>query len=203
MKHSRYSMFGWAFLLMMGPLLAQDFPAPKPTAEHRILTQDAGTWKGTVKLYLGGPQAPPTEYKSTEVIEVVSGGLFVRTKFTSNMGDRKFEGHGLMGYDSKTKRYVGTWVDNFKSKPLAMSGAYDAEKKAMTFALKVEEDGQVMNVREVSTWIDANTKKLEHYLAIGDGEVKLMEIVSKRTASKKKKKKVVPRQRILPAPAAP
>lgn len=194
-----YAHFGWAFLLMMGTALAQDFPMPKPTAAHKVLTDEVGTWKGTVKLYFGGPQAPPTEYKSTEVIEVVSGGLYVRSRFTSDMGERKFEGHGLLGYDAKADAYVGTWVDNFKAKPVAMSGKYDAKKKAMTFHISVEEGGQVMKVREVNTRVDANTKKLEHYLKVGDAEIKLMEIVAKRVVTKKKKPAPKPLEAV-PAP---
>jgi hypothetical protein len=155
----------------------QDFPNPKPTEAHQVFTQDAGTWDAAIKMFLGGPDAPPTEYKGTETNELVCGGLFLRTAFRGKMGDRDFEGHGLLGYDAKNNEYVGTWVDNFTSTPSALKGKYDAAKKTMTtMVTATTETGEEMTQKQVTTYPDDKTRKFEIFLALPNGELKLMEM---------------------------
>ena len=35
--------------------------------------------------------------------------------FTSNMAGQLFEGHGVLGYDTKKKKYVSVWVDGSRT----------------------------------------------------------------------------------------
>ena len=57
--------------------MAQDHPIPKPTAEHKILAAEEGTWDATVKSYQNGPDSEPMVSKGVEVNTVVTGGLWV------------------------------------------------------------------------------------------------------------------------------
>jgi hypothetical protein len=98
------------------PTLASAQPQPKPGKAHALLARDAGTWDCNIKMFFQGPSGPPAEFKGVEVNKLVSGGLYLQTSFTYPMGGRgAFEGHSLMGYDPRSKKYVGTWVDNFTS----------------------------------------------------------------------------------------
>lgn len=168
--------------LAFGPgASAQDFPNPQPAEAHKLFAEDAGTWDATIKMFLAGPDAPPTEYKGVETSETVCGGLFAKTSFKAKMGEHDFEGHGLTGYDPATKEYVGTWVDSFSMTPTPMKGKYDAEKKTLTVKLTVPTgDGGTIEMKQVTTRLDQDTKKFENFLMIDGNETKVMEIVSKK-----------------------
>lgn len=157
---------------------AQDFPDPQPGEAHRILAEDAGTWDARIKMFLAGPDAPPTEYKGVETDELVCNGLFLKTSFQAKMGERDFSGHGLTGYDPASKEYVGTWVDSFSITPLQTVGSYDAGKKTLTVQLAVPTgEGGKLQMKQVTTRLDDNTKKFESFMVIEGNEIRLMEMV--------------------------
>ncbi len=81
--------------------LAGDLPHPKPTKAHEFLARDAGKWDCDVKMFFEGPDAPPAAFKGEETNTLVSGDLYLQTAFTCQMGERKFEGHSLLGYDPR------------------------------------------------------------------------------------------------------
>ena len=66
-------------------------PVP-PTAEHKILASEEGTWDATVKSFEGGPGAEPAVSKGTEVNTLLPGGLWLVSKFEGEFGGVKFEG---------------------------------------------------------------------------------------------------------------
>lgn len=52
--------------ILSGPAMAQ--PGTKPTAEHKVLARDEGTWDATIKTYMPGPtpnRRPPRGPRST------------------------------------------------------------------------------------------------------------------------------------------
>ena len=102
-----------AALVGVGSLaVAQDMPA-KPTAEHKILMSEEGTWDATVKSYKNGPESEPSVSKGVEVNTVVTGGLWLTSVFKGDFEGMAFEGRGQFGYDPIKKKYVGTWIDSF------------------------------------------------------------------------------------------
>jgi hypothetical protein len=114
--------------------IAQEPPAaPKPTAEHQILAADAGTWDATIKSYMGGPGSEPVISRGTEVYEVMSGGLWVLSRFEGSFGPAKFEGRGQFGYDTVKKKFVGTWIDSMSPTLSVLEGSYDAKTKTMSY----------------------------------------------------------------------
>ncbi len=167
---------------------AQDAPMPKPGKAHEIFAKDAGIWDCDVKMYFAGPDMPPSEFKGQEVIELVSGGMYLQTTFTIKMGDAgDFEGHSLMGYDPRTKKYVGTWVDNFTSIPSALTGEYDEVAKTLTLhGTVVDEDGTELPSKQVITWTDDSNKKLDVFLIVDAGDQKLDVKLLEMTAKKRK-----------------
>ena len=173
-----------ALLVAAAHASGQDFPAPKPGEGQKIFVEDVGTWDAVMKMYFEGPQGPAVEYKGVEVNELVSGGLFLKTSFKAKMGDVDFEGHGLVGYDEETKEYLSTWVDTFSATPTQTKGTWDAETKTLTVFNTVDgPDGAQMKMKQVTTRTGPGTKKMEHFLLLGDQAVKLMELV----ATKRKK----------------
>lgn len=175
-----------AVLVCSSPILAQEIERPKPTAAHQILAEDAGTWDCKVNMYFQGPDGPPARSQAVEVTELVSGGLYSKSAFHGKMGTEDFEGHGLLGYDPRSKEYVGTWVDNFTAVPTSMRGKYDPKTKQLTLFSKIviPETGDELQQKQITTYVDDNTKKFEIYLLIGEGDqqqaIKLMEMTAKR-----------------------
>ena len=97
-------------------------PGAKPTDEHRILAQEEGTWDATIKSFAAGPDAEPMISKGTEVNTVMTGGLWVLSKFDGDFGGMKFEGRGQFGYDPVKKKYVGTWIDSLSPNLSVLEG---------------------------------------------------------------------------------
>jgi hypothetical protein len=177
-----------ALLAGLFPTFAAAQPTPKPGKPHELLARDAGTWDCDVKMFLGGPGAPASEFKGVEINKLVSGGLYLQSSFEFSMGDRgKFEGHSLMGYNPRTKRYVGTWVDNFTSVPSEINGEYDEKSKTLTItSTVVDTQGNEMKSKNTTKWLDDSKKEFAAFLLVNAGgqdmEIKLMEM----TATKRK-----------------
>jgi hypothetical protein len=172
-----------AAVLLCTPLMAQPWPNPQPNEHHAVLAKEAGTWDTEIKMYLQGPQGAASEYKGEENIEMVSGERFSRSTFTADFGDRRFEGHGLFGWDPHQEKYTGIWVDNFNVAPIAMTGTYDAEAKTLTYQSTVrDEAGNAVQQKHVTTFVDEQTRTFAAYLVVEQGgrplDVKIMEIVS-------------------------
>ncbi len=164
---------------------AQEFPSPKPGKAHELFAKDAGTWDAEVHMFLQGPEGPPTTYKGVEVNKSVSGDLFVQSAFTSQMGTREFEGHGLMGFDPATNEYITMWVDNFNEAPTLFRGKFDETTNTLTATGTVSDGhgGEVL-LKQVTTWNGESEKRFENHLVIEAAgqqqELKLMEITLKK-----------------------
>jgi hypothetical protein len=166
-----------AVTILSAPAMAQ--PGFKPTEEHKLLTQGEGTWDATIKSFMGGPEAEPTISKGTEVNTVMSGGLWVLSKFEGDFGGMKFEGRGQFGYDPVKKKYVGTWIDSMSPNLTVLEGSYDAKTKTMTYTGDATgPDGVKYSEKMVTTTRDDGTRVFALYMKIGESkdEAKFMEI---------------------------
>jgi hypothetical protein len=155
-------------------------PPAKPTAEHKLLAADEGTWDATVKSFMGGPDAEPSVSKGTEVNTVMTGGLWLLSKFDGDFNGMKFEGHGQFGYDPVKKKYVGTWIDSMSPSLSVLEGEYDAKTKTMTYVgtgFDPEHNAKYTQ-KMVTTAKDEDTRVFTLYMKYDDGkgDVKFMEI---------------------------
>lgn len=173
-----------AFLTFHAPLWAQE-PRVADPPEYQLYKNNAGTWDAVIKMYFNGPAKPAIESRGVEVNEVVGGGKAARTTFKYKMKNMAFEGHGLIGYDPRSKECFGLWVDNFTTIPSQRRGHYDADKKTLTMT-GVVVDGALNEIKQkqVTTYIDDETKTLTIYMVVEDGgktsDVKLMEMTAKK-----------------------
>lgn len=163
----------------------QGFPTPKPTDAHKLLWKDQGTWDCEVKMFVQGPTGPPLVGKGVEINKLVSGKMYVKSSFECNLGGTVFEGHGLMGYHAKSKKYQGTWADNFTSSPTHMVGNYDKSGKTFTIRSTVLDDaGNELKQKQVTTFKDDKNKHFVIFLVVDAGgkemDVKLFEMNCKR-----------------------
>ena len=84
----------------------------KPTPQHKILAQDAGTWDATLAVYMEGPDAKPVVSQGVETNTLMAGGLWLLSDFRGEFDGQPFHGRSRLGYDPKKGKYVGTWVDS-------------------------------------------------------------------------------------------
>ena len=137
-------------------------------------------------MFYQGPGAPPSEFKGVEVNRLVSGDMYLQSSFNCPMGDRgNFEGHLLMGYDHRIKKYIGMSVNNFTTVPTRLEGNYDENEQAFViYSIAVDGGGNELKSKHVTTWLDESKKKLEIFLIVESSgketNVKLMETISQK-----------------------
>jgi Protein of unknown function (DUF1579) len=154
---------------------------PKPTAEHKILAADEGTWDAAIKSYINGPDSEPAVSKGVEVNTVLTGGLWISSSFSGDFGGMAFEGRGQFGYDPNKKKYVGTWIDSMSPALTVLEGTYDAKTKTITYTGDgvCPIDGSKQSQRMVTTSNSDGTREFTLYVTgtqTGGKEAKMMVI---------------------------
>ena len=142
--------------------LAQEVPAaPELTEHHQLLLKDVGTWTGTMKIWMAGPDADPMVMPIEEKNTKLGDGLWVLTKFEAG----PFQGRGTIGYDTAKKKYVSTWIDNMSPVMVQMEGDYD-EKTGSTILYAEHHDIHMKKdkfVKSVSKHTEDGGRKLEMF----------------------------------------
>lgn len=97
-------------LLVAASAFAQDGPpATEPTAEHKWLARFVGEWTSTGKTEQG-PDTPVMECTGT-ISSRLLGELWVVNEIDGEMPGVNFKAIQTIGYDAKSKKFVGTWID--------------------------------------------------------------------------------------------
>lgn len=169
--------------LLALPLVAQDMPSPGK--EHQQLTKSAGTWDAVIETV--GMDGKPAQSKGVSVRRVGPGGFFVIDEFEGEMMGMKFTGHGTTGFDPMKGKYVGTWCDGMSPTILVLEGSMDAAGKVLTMTCKGPDmTGKMVDMRMVTTMVDADHEVFEMFMPGPDGkEMQMLKITYTRRAAKK------------------
>jgi hypothetical protein len=148
-----------------------------PSDVHKMLAKDDGQWNEEITLWTT-PGAPPTKSTATLINKMILGGRYQESKHTGNVMGMPFEGYGLVGYDNAKKVFVSSWIDNMGTGIMVLEGKWDDKTKTIHFTGKSTDPmtGKDVPVREVFTWIDNNTQKMEMFMTQDSKEFKSMEI---------------------------
>ena len=153
-----------------------------PGEMHKWMEKTNGNWEADITLWTA-PGVPPSKTKGSMTQSSIMGGRYVTGKFTATMMGMPMEGMSTMGYDNGKKQFVSTWIDNFGTGIVYMTGTYDSTTKTLNMK-GVQTDpvsGKDSNIREEVTTIDNDS--YTQYM-FGDGpdgkEMKFMEAVYKR-----------------------
>jgi hypothetical protein len=161
-----------------------------PGPHHKVLEQFVGTWDLTIKSWMGGPDAPPSESKGSCEAKWVLDGRFIEDKVkcemempaeTGEMKKMTFSGQGLTGYDNFKNTFVSTWADSMGTSVMMSKGTIDPTGKVLTFY--GESDDPMTNrqdclFKSVTRIIDKDKHVMEMYDVFAD--VKVMEITYTR-----------------------
>jgi len=153
---------------------------PTPGPEHEVLKKDLGKWECKLTDMTGATSEGSEVGKSL-------GGFWLLTDFEGKLFGQEFKGHGIYGYDSAKKKYVGTWCDSLGSAKMDMTGDWDAESETLT--LTGESLGMDMKpaiYTMANCYKDSKRVMTMHVQPKAGGDkVKMFEIVYSRPEAKK------------------
>ena len=153
-----------------------------PSKAHEMLAKDTGTWDAEMTFWM--PESPePQKATSVATYKMILDGKYQEGVFKGDMWGMPFEGRGTTAYDNASKQFITTWIDNMGTGMLVSRGQYDETSKTITFnGVMVDPvTGKEKKVKEIITYIDDNTQKMEMFDIDANGkEFKNMEINSKR-----------------------
>lgn len=166
----------------MDPMMEAWMQAAIPGEHHKQLAFFAGTWTTKSKFWMDPTSETPQESEGKSVNELVLGGRFVKSHYTSEFMGQPFEGYGYLGYDNITKQHIGLWMDSMTTGVMMDAGQCDPTGKIFTMVGSFKEpSGQDIKSTNKWTIIDNNTWKLEMWHAMpGMDEMKVGEIVYTR-----------------------
>ena len=80
--------------------------AASPDDHHKLLQPLLGKWNTQARQWLGTPK-PETATGHAEVKSIL-GGRFVEEHYDSIIFGKPYQGQGVTGYDTRTKKFVST-----------------------------------------------------------------------------------------------
>ena len=150
-----------------------------PGEVHKMMAASHGQWNEDVTMWMA-PDSPAVKSKATAVNKMIMGGRYQQSISTGNMMGMPFEGMSIVGYDNNKKVFVSTWVDNFGTGIMNMEGPWDDKTKSMTLTGKMVDPmggGKEVDVKEVMTFVNDKTQKMEMYMTTDGKMWKTMEIM--------------------------
>jgi hypothetical protein len=152
-----------------------------PGDAHKMLAKSAGTWTATVTMWMQPGTAPMTS-QAEATNEMIMGGRYLQSKNKGSVMGQPFEGVGITGYDNAKKQYVNTWIDNFGTGIMTLTGTWDDASKSITFTGSMVDpaSGKDTPIREVLKIVDDNTQVMSMYYPVNGKDFKSMEITYTR-----------------------
>jgi hypothetical protein len=153
-----------------------------PTKTHEIMAKDNGIWEEEITMWSSRKSEP---VKATFRVEnkMILGGRYQEATHKGNMMGMPFEGKSTLAYDNTAQEYISTWVDNMGTGIMVMKGKFNSDTKSINFEGKTIDPltRKEKKVKEIFTYIDENTQKMEMFDTDYDGkQFKSMEAILKR-----------------------
>lgn len=103
------ALFGWETLF--GSVASGQTPEfPGPEKEHAFLKKFEGRWTTDAECVMG-PDLPPVKTASTTNARMI-GEFWIVNEVSGDAMGQPMTALQTIGYDAKTKKYVGTWIDS-------------------------------------------------------------------------------------------
>jgi hypothetical protein len=146
---------------MMKNMMEYGTPGPM----HEMLASWNGTWNGDMTMweYDG---AVPKKSTGTAVNTMIMNGKYQSSKHTGDMMGMPFEGMSITAFDNATREFTSTWIDNWSTGIMTMSGPWDASTKTMTLTGKmpdINHPGKECSYKQLYKVTDDNTHHMEMY----------------------------------------
>ncbi len=160
-------MAWFAMALLVG--VQEEMGVPKPGPEHELLKSFEGTWD-VVGRFCMEPEKPPAESKGTYVAKMRCGGFWLVGDYKGEMMNTQFEGHGVLGYDTRKKKFVSSWVDSMSTHFGTDEGTYDEKSKSFTFVGEAPNAAGKMEKYRQVWWVKGQDRFDIVFYSIGEGD---------------------------------
>ena len=152
-----------------------------PGTPHKMMADENGTWKCDMTFWME-PNGKPQKATSTAVIKMILGGRYQESSYKGMMMGQSFEGKSTLAYNNASKEYTTTFIDNMGTGMLVAIGKYDEKSKSIEFKGDMINplNGKKTPYRELYTFVDAATRKMEMFEVKKGEEFKSMEILMKK-----------------------
>jgi hypothetical protein len=167
----------------MAAMMARMMKIATPGPQHQMLAKLAGKWNFTMRMYMGGPGAPPSESNGTCDMQSLLGGRYLVQNAKGMVNGMPFEGMGINGYDNDMQKYVATWMDNMGTMIMTGTGTADSTGKIITFTYIYDDPmtgEKAKKSRQVLRIISNDELAYDMYDNQGGQEFKVGEIAYKR-----------------------
>lgn len=152
-----------------------------PGSMHKWMAKQAGNWEGEMSNWMG--PGDPVKSKATESCKMIMNGLYLVSDFSSTMMGMPFTGQSITAYDNAKKMFIVTWIDNFGSGIIMMTGQYNEQTKTLELKGKQTDPvtGKDTDIRQVNVYHNDDSYTTSMYGTGPDGkEMKFMEGLIKR-----------------------
>ena len=165
----------WSLSATLPATLSAQETAAVPE-EMAILKHEVGQWDAEIKFWMPGTDGV-TESTGVETCSMI-GEHWLNSQFDYEAFGQKFGGHGVFGFDSEKKHYVGTWYSSDSPHPIPMTGTWDADSKTITYEMSGKDGmGNPLKGKVMTTYVDDNQKNFEMHIDVGGGTLhKMMEV---------------------------
>ncbi|WP_321477501.1 DUF1579 domain-containing protein [uncultured Paludibaculum sp.] len=156
----------------------------KTQMEHEWLHKLIGEWQYEVEATMA-PGQPPAQSKGSEVVRSI-GGLWAVAEGEGDMpGCGPATSVMTLGFDSRTKRFVGTWIGSM----MTHLWIYDGELNAAGNTLTLESEGpamkdqsQLARYRDVMGFVSNDHRTLTSQVLEDDGTWRAFMLANYRRA---------------------
>ena len=188
MKKQLFIMLTGLCFVSIEPVFAQSEEDTKkwmeyatPSVMQKMMASWDGEWEEDISMILA-PGAPEQKMKATCVNRMLLDGRYQEGKHTGNFQGMPFNGIGILAYDNVLKMFVNTWIDNFGTGLMYMTGNWDEKTKTIDLKGSMTDpmSGKAVPVRQVLTIVDEKTQILEQYTQVNGKDFLNMKIVMKR-----------------------
>lgn len=163
------------------PLRAQEAPAmPEPTKEHEWLAKLAGDWESECEAFVPGQDS--IKAKATGTARTL-GGFWLVEESDGEMMGTPVKSILTLGYDPRSKKFVGNWVSSCADSYYTYEGTLDEAGKTLTLETTGPSPlnpAETANFREVLEVQDADHKTFTSYMEVDSQWQKIVTVTSTR-----------------------
>ena len=156
---------------------------PQPQKEHQWLQKFVGQWNTESEIQMPGQE--PMKIAGSEKVRSL-GGFWIVSNLKCDIPGQPMNGVMTVGYDPKTEKFVGTWIDSMGSHLWKYEGELDEAASRLTLESEGPcpmEGGKIRTMRDVIEFQDDDARTLTSYVQGDDGQ---WTSFMKMTATRKK-----------------
>ena len=153
-----------------------------PGDMHKMLADESGAWDVSITFWQHAGAEPQTDAATAEV-NMIFGGRHQEIYYRGTMMGQLWEGKNTVAFNNTSKEFTSFFIDNSATGAMVATGPYDEATKSINMKGEAIDaiNGSVTKFREVYTFVDGTTRRLEIFdERNGQPEYKSMEIVMKR-----------------------